>query len=421
MRDKKYLSTWLEAATKMVPGTRRAIILLPLSTGKNLTVSWPDNILASDSFVKFVQMASHQNAFFSADHSDKYTWIAVPINYAGNSILAVEVEKANIRTESIKPIVEWAATWMKQLLTLQDELDSDKQNETQLSQPAKQTEGIFQKTTRILKDKLKARVVLFSFSVLLLISLIPMQYNIAVQTHIEGKIEAPVVAPFDGFIQESKINAGDAISKGDILVSLDDEQIQLTRNKLKSQRFEKLNEYRQALSIGDRNQSEILKAQTAQVEGSIAEIEILIEQSELKSPISGWVIAGDVSRSIGAQVEKGEVLFRVAPLNSYRAMLQISESDVRFIKKSQVAILKLFALPGSAMEIEVSRLSPLYEDSDGHIYYLAEASIDNTVVDKLRPGMEGLAKVNVGQYPLIWHFFHHFVDWVRIQAWQFGL
>jgi hypothetical protein len=37
--------------------------------------------------------------------------------------------------------------------------------------------------------------------------------------------------------------------------------------------------------------------------------------------------------------------------------------------------------------------------------------------DRLRPGMEGIAKVDTGRRKLFWIWTHKFVDWLRLTLW----
>jgi hypothetical protein len=38
----------------------------------------------------------------------------------------------------------------------------------------------------------------------------------------------------------------------------------------------------------------------------------------------------------------------------------------------------------------------------------------------LRPGLQGVAKINAGQRPVAWIWGHRLVDWARLAIWTFG-
>ena len=54
---------------------------------------------------------------------------------------------------------------------------------------------------------------------------------------------------------------------------------------------------------------------------------------------------------------------------------------------------------------------------DGANIFRVEASLDENT-DLLRPGMQGIAKINAGQGRLIWIWTHEITDWFRLWLWS---
>jgi hypothetical protein len=50
--------------------------------------------------------------------------------------------------------------------------------------------------------------------------------------------------------------------------------------------------------------------------------------------------------------------------------------------------------------------------------FRVEAQIDGGNAARLRPGMEGVGKVSVGERSLIWIWTHGFFDWLRLALWN---
>ena len=253
--------------------------------------------------------------------------------------------------------------------------------------------------------------------VCVMILMIPVDYRISVNAVIEGEIESPVIAPFDGYIKASTVKAGDLVDLSALVAELDGQDIALNLQKLEGELQEKEKAYRQVLASGERGKAEVLKAKIMQLNAQLETVRLKLGQTELRSRISGIIIAGDLSRSIGAPVKKGDVLFKIAPVDRYRTMLRIKETDIRFMSKGLLADLKLTSLPSETLSIELLRPSPFYTDENNEIVYLTEATLIKGDYSALRPGMEGVAKVNVGSYTLAWSLFHHFSDWIRMQLW----
>ena len=54
---------------------------------------------------------------------------------------------------------------------------------------------------------------------------------------------------------------------------------------------------------------------------------------------------------------------------------------------------------------------------DGRNFFRVEARLEGPT-PALRPGMEGVAKIEVGERRLIWIWTHSLVDWLRLWIWN---
>jgi hypothetical protein len=77
----------------------------------------------------------------------------------------------------------------------------------------------------------------------------------------------------------------------------------------------------------------------------------------------------------------------------------------------------LTALPTESLPIVVEKVTPVTSAKEGHNYFLVEAKLEQ-VSERLRPGMEGYAKIVAGRQKLIWIWSHPLVDWLRLKAWS---
>ena len=48
-----------------------------------------------------------------------------------------------------------------------------------------------------------------------------------------------------------------------------------------------------------------------------------------------------------------------------------------------------------------------------------EARLTDTADLRLRPGMEGIAKIDAGSHSLVWIWSHSVIEWLRLTAWKF--
>jgi hypothetical protein len=129
------------------------------------------------------------------------------------------------------------------------------------------------------------------------------------------------------------------------------------------------------------------------------------------------VISGDLSQSIGAPAERGQVLFEIAPLDAYRVVLQVDEREAAEIAVGQRGKIALSAFPSRPFSFVVRKITPVSAAREGRNYFRVEAALDQAPA-QLRPGMEGIGKIEVAQRRLIWIWTHPAVDWLRLFVWS---
>ena len=111
------------------------------------------------------------------------------------------------------------------------------------------------------------------------------------------------------------------------------------------------------------------------------------------------------------------MLFEIAPLDGYRIIVQVDERDIADVAVGQRGRLALSALPGRPLPLVVERITPLATAEDGRNYFRIEAALEEPF-DALRPGMEGVAKIDAGRRRLLWIWTHEMFDWLRLRTWS---
>jgi len=76
------------------------------------------------------------------------------------------------------------------------------------------------------------------------------------------------------------------------------------------------------------------------------------------------------------------------------------------------------ALPDAPIALMVERVTPVWTSRDGRDFFRLEAALGESA-SALRPGMEGVAKIDAGTRPLLWIWTHELIDWLRLQLWSF--
>ena len=243
------------------------------------------------------------------------------------------------------------------------------------------------------------------------------EFRITAKSVLEGSVQRAAVAPFQGFIQEAPAKAGDIVHAGQLLASIDDRDLRSDVMKWESERQKNIQRERDALAKHDRAGSLVASAQLRQAEAELALATDKLSRTRIVAPIDGLVVSGDLSQLVGTPVEQGKVLFEIAPLSSYRVVLQVSEFDIRYVSLAQRGLLSLTGAAGATVPFEVERITPVATTQSGRSAFRVEALLEPTEI-QLRPGMEGVAKLSVGKASLLWIWTRSVVERLKVLVWE---
>jgi hypothetical protein len=73
-------------------------------------------------------------------------------------------------------------------------------------------------------------------------------------------------------------------------------------------------------------------------------------------------------------------------------------------------------LPGEARPFIVRRVTPISSAEEGRSFFRVEAALEGDG-SGLRPGMDGVAKIDAGRRSLLWIWTHSALDWLRMAWW----
>lgn len=254
---------------------------------------------------------------------------------------------------------------------------------------------------------------------LLLAGFVPVDHKVVAKAIVEGSDKQTIVAPSSGFVKSSSSIAGDRVSKGQIIATLDDVDLLIEKEKWQGELSKLETSYIQALTEKDRVELGVLQARKRQ---AIAELDLLnqkLSRNQLRSPFDGVLVSGDLSQALGAPVETGDNLFEIASLSSFRLMLEIDEHDVAGIEAMQTGRLRLSALPGQTYGTTLKSAIPVAVSRDNSSVFRIEATLDE-ISEQLRPGMVGFAKITVGKKSTFGRWTMKLRNRVGLWLWSLG-
>lgn len=245
-------------------------------------------------------------------------------------------------------------------------------------------------------------------------------HRVAARASLEGSDKQMITAPTTGFVLEAVARAGDTVEQGDVIARLDDREL-LVKQRQWHAEIDKLEKaYSQALAESNRTELSLLRAQRAEFNAELALVEQQLERNVIKAPFSGVLVAGDLSQQLGAPVEAGETLFEITSLDSWRLLVDVDEHEVADIETGQSGYIRLASMPDHGYAMTVREIMPVALSRDGETVFRLEATITEQD-ERLRPGMQGVAKIDVGRSPYLWLWTHRLVKRARIWLWSIGL
>ncbi len=255
---------------------------------------------------------------------------------------------------------------------------------------------------------------------LALAALWPVDYRVTAKAVLEGEVQRSAVAPFAGFIRQAPARAGDVVKRGQVLAVLDDKDLKLEADRWLAELQIAEKREREARANGERAELRLASAQAAQARALLQLAQDKLARVQVLAPLDGVIVRGDLSQQLGSPVELGKLLFELAPLDTWRVIVQVDERDIADLAEGQRGELVLTSLPRQSWALRIRRITPVSVPEQGRNHFRVEAALDRAVTE-MRPGMEGVAKVDAGQRSLLWIWTHRFTDWLRLNWWRWWL
>jgi multidrug resistance efflux pump len=228
------------------------------------------------------------------------------------------------------------------------------------------------------------------------------------------------VAPSDGFLRQVYARPGDQVKADQVLAELAEDDLRLERRRWESELTQHENAASAALARTERAQFVINQAKADEARAQLELVDTQLSRTRVVAPFDGVVIKGDLSQSLGAPLRRGEVLLTVAPADRYRLLIEVDERDIPDVRAGQTGTLALGALSDRALAFRIARVTPVASTRDARNFFEVEGEFDEAPA-KMRPGLQGVAKIDAGTRPLVWIWTHRMVDWLRLTLWSWGM
>lgn len=227
-----------------------------------------------------------------------------------------------------------------------------------------------------------------------------------------------ISASYDGFLNEVNATSGDTVKKGALLAALDTRELaqQEAETQADIQRYRaEAMKARAGLNLAD---AEIAGRRLAQVEARMKRIHYSLTQSKIYAPFDSVIVEGERKDLLGAPVKKGDRLFRLARIEGLYAVLQVPESEIRYVAQDARGELTLLSRPDKRIPFQVETLMPLAQvkGQDGN-QFVIRAKLLAPPEGWWRPGMSGMARIEAGERNVAWIYTHKAIDTLRMKLW----
>jgi multidrug efflux pump subunit AcrA (membrane-fusion protein) len=271
-----------------------------------------------------------------------------------------------------------------------------------------------------------------------------MDYELTVPCSVVPAQLRHVTVPFDGVLLSATALQGDRVRKGDALCEMDHRELDQQRAELLAEIAVLEHEKDRAMAESTPVELQLALARQRLARAKLDIVNARLEQACVRSPIDGVIASGDLRKRVGAVVTRGEPLFEVAPLDrtikgssAWLLELQVPEAEADELPHQCGSVINQWspsgagrtspvlyltgsfaphARPEESQAFRIKRVRPQAEVHDQKNVIVAEAEIDLPYA-WMRPGMEGVARVNVGRRPVWWVALHGAIEYVQLHLW----
>lgn len=230
-----------------------------------------------------------------------------------------------------------------------------------------------------------------------------------------------VPAPFDGFLREARVKPNDRVEAGvTVLAVLDDSELKVEAAALIAEREAKLKEAAKARSERKISDAAVAEAEAEKARARLELVRMRIARSTVVAPAGGVVLVGDLDRMIGSPVKTGDVLFELAPTDSLHADVAVPEDQVGDVSVGHSGMLATAAYPSTRIPFTVERIDPLATvDGQRNVFNarVRLGEVPGSIAASIRPGMQGVAKIDADRRSYLWIWTRRLSNWVRMQLW----
>jgi multidrug efflux pump subunit AcrA (membrane-fusion protein) len=258
-------------------------------------------------------------------------------------------------------------------------------------------------------------------------------------------VESQIVsAPFDGYLKTVNVDPGDLVMTEKtaatldqlngsspltpvlagkrphtVLATLDTTELLIKRAGYMME----VEKYKKTADLYRADEKKIAEMQAAEMDAKRAQAEAdyitwQIDHAAITTPIDGRVFQGDLRTKLGTLLKAADPIFEIGQAD-LRAELNIPEDEIMDVMVDQKGIFKATSYPNRPIRFTVERITPVATVVNGKNVFKVRVTMDpGQDTAWLKPGVEGLAKIDVEPRRYGWIWTHRMINWVRMKLWM---
>ncbi len=263
------------------------------------------------------------------------------------------------------------------------------------------------------RQKLKA-ILLTGISTALCL-FVPMPYRIHCSGELQPVERRYIAAPFSGPLQKSLVEPGDLVQSDQLLAVMDGREVQWELAGIQADLHKAMKERNTQLSTHEFGSAAISAHEIQRLQNRTELLQHRDLSLEIRSPVNGIVVSGDLKESEGVPLKTGQTLFEVALLDRMSVEIAVPEVEVRHIRPGMVISMQPDSAPEQILYSTIRRIHPRAELRDNENVFVAEAELMNPS-QQLRPGMRAQIRIESDRHSVGWNLFHkpiaHLMGWM---------
>jgi multidrug resistance efflux pump len=233
-----------------------------------------------------------------------------------------------------------------------------------------------------------------------------------------------ISAPMEGQVGAlgPGVQPGARVKAGDVLVEMDTRELRLQLAGAVARQEQGARQMANAMK--ENKAAEAHMAQAA-VDKALAERRLLerrLQLARVTAPVDGVILTGELRDKVGSTVKPGEPLMLMAPDSgapdgALVVAARVDERDVALIREGGAGFVRMRSRPGEDHAVVIESIVPLAVAEEGKNEFEVRARLVDSSGAWMRPGMEGVARLDAGRRTLLWIGTRRIIDTVRLWLW----